>query len=202
MTSVIESSASSGSSGPRPVTSSIISSTRRQPFVARHRELVDADDPVDDPLDLGAHVGGVLDVELRIERPDRLGHQAQPDLAEHLLAGWVARRLRPGGDQGAARIDGSGGSARGGVLGLLLGPLDPLTQGHAQYPANQMRHARATVVVRDVTDAGPGIPSQSRGVRPEGAGYRCKVPIRPVEYGRSAMTSQPKDSRPHLTVVR
>ena len=71
MTSVIVSSWRSGSSGPKPVTSSIISSTSRVALVAGHREAVRRDHPVDDPLDLARGPRSAC-VEQRVEGADDL----------------------------------------------------------------------------------------------------------------------------------
>ena len=93
MTSVMVGSARSGSSGPNPVTSWTISSTRRVALLAGDREAaLGSIDPVDQPLDPLVDLA-VLGVEQRLERADDLGLEAVADLADEVLAG--GRRSRP-----------------------------------------------------------------------------------------------------------
>ena len=93
MTSVMVGSASSGSSGPKPVTSWTISSTRR----ARSSRVTAnplLDDAIDQPFD-GLPDVAVLGVEQRLERADDLGLEAGRTSRMRSSRAGVVGALRP-----------------------------------------------------------------------------------------------------------
>ena len=63
-------------------------------LVMGHRVPVDGDDPVDDRIDLDPELFRIVDVEQRIERDHDFGLEAQPDLAQQVLAGRDRGRRR------------------------------------------------------------------------------------------------------------
>ena len=148
MTSVIDSSWSSGSSGPKPVTSLTISSTRRARSSRVTAKLCFVTTRSTIPSILAADLVGRR-IEERVERADDLGLEDQADLAEQLLAGRRAGRRSHGVEdrhEGGRRRRGSGrramaGWSVGGRVGGLLRSFDSLEQ----------RHRLGSPLARDVT---------------------------------------------------
>ena len=76
------------------MTSSITSSTRSQPLVARDGEPVRGDKSIDDRIDLAADVGLVGHVEQGVGGVDHRALEADPDVAEQRRASRHLGRLR------------------------------------------------------------------------------------------------------------
>ena len=137
MTSVIDSSWSSGSIGPKPVTSLIISSIRRARSSRVTARLCFVTTRSKIPSILGRTSVGRR-VDERVERADDLGLEDQADLADQLLAGRragrrVARGRGPARGRSAAareRPARHGSAGRWRPVGGLLRSFDPLEQRH------------------------------------------------------------------------
>ncbi len=90
----------------------------------RDAEPVRGDEPVDDRLDPPADLGGIGDVEQRVEGPDDLVQEAEPDLVKQLLpTGQRSRPRRPDRHRNTGGRDGTrrDGSRRDGGSLLRLG---------------------------------------------------------------------------------
>ena len=88
----------------------------------RHGEPVQANDPIDDHLDLALELRRIGDVEQYVEGAHDLGLKAKPDVAQHLLP-----RCDPSGTRRSRRRDGYECDGIRGI-GEMLRPLNPLEQ--------------------------------------------------------------------------
>ena len=107
-------------------------------LVMGHRVPVDVDDPVDDGIDLDPELFRIVDVEQRIEGDHDFGLEAQPDLAQQVLAGGDRGR-RWGHDRDRGRRDDDLDRAIVQRAGALLCLLDPLEQRHEIRPPRDER---------------------------------------------------------------
>ena len=107
-------------------------------LVMGHRESVDADDALDDRIDLDPELLRILDIEQRIEGDHDFGLEAQPDLVQQVLAG-MDRGRRRGHDRDRGRRDDDLDRAVVQRAGALLCLLDPLEQRHEIRPPRRER---------------------------------------------------------------
>ena len=161
-----------------------------QALVARDREPIGADDPVDDRPDPGLDVGRRRGVEQRGGGATDLVLEALPDPQQQLLAGRGLGSLRGGRDEdgyGGGRGLRRGGWGRcadlrhgavrarirsAGLLdGLLLRPLDPLEQRQDVHLPRRATSSRCGDPARSADERGPASPAEPVASIPEPHSY-------------------------------